>query len=1027
MRQESQIEKAFIQKLIDLGYAYRPDIRDREALERNFRQKFDALNKVQLSDREFALLLEDITTPDVFAASKILRNKGTLIRDDNTSLDYQLLNLTDWCKNDYEVISQLRMNTHSSHQRYDVLILIGGLPLVQIELKALPISPRKAIEQIVSYKKEACNGYLSSLLAFMQLFVVSNGASTHYFANNRNEHFAFDTREQFLPIYTLSDAQNNHITHLHAFADMQLRKCALGELISKYMVLVEVEQKILVMRPYQIYAVKAIVDCIEQNRGNGYIWHTTGSGKTLTSFKASTLLKDNPYIEKCVFVVDRKDLDRQTRDEFNKFQEGCVEENTNTDTLVRRLLSTDYADKVIVTTIQKLGLALETEAKKQARVLRERAKGNTPVELPNYREKLKPLRNKRIVFIFDECHRSQFGDNHAAIKEFFPKAQLFGFTGTPIFEDNATQYLRTGEEEQFKTTEAVFEKQLHAYTITNAIEDKNVLRFHVDYYKGALVPTSPLRATKEELARIQQEAEQQVDKNAVVKKILEVHRNVTASRRFNALFATASIRDAIEYYRLFKKKQAALQTENPDYEPLHIACIFSPPAGGNRDMQQLQEDLPQEIQDNKEKPELSKTALAEIIADYNAQYGENCCLDNFDEYYSFLQKRIKDQKYVNADFPQHQKIDITIVVDMLLTGFDSKYLNTLYVDKNLRYHSLIQAFSRTNRILNNLKPQGNILDFRAQEGAVKAAIELFSGEEGKQNTRVWLVEPATEVLADFELKVEELRQFIEAQGLTFTPDAPYRLKGVLAQDAFLEKFKAVQKAKTTLDQYTDLSPKQQERIDTLLPPETHEGFKGGYLEIARRRRRERQHDAGSAIEGDSGGTPEGRQLAFDFEYVLFADATIDYDYIMQLVSGMTKTTHQQLTRQQLIALIKGNANFIDEQEMLLAYIDTIDWRYGQDKEAVIAGYEQFKEAQYRTALESIAEKHGLPLSGLSDFVSRVMGRMIFDIEPLNALLKALGYTTMTARRQKREAILQDLIPHLAQRAEGKEISGLNYN
>lgn len=283
------------------------------------------------------------------------------------------------------------------------------------------------------------------------------------------------------------------------------------------------------------------------------------------------------------------------------------------------------------------------------------------------------------------------------------------------------------------------------------------------------------------------------------------------------------------------------------------------------------------------------------------------------------------------------------------------------------------------------------------------------------------------MLADFELKVEELRQFIEAQGLTFTPDAPYRLKGVLAQDAFLEKFKAVQKAKTTLDQYTDLSPKQQERIDTLLPPETHEGFKGGYLEIARRRRRERQHDAGSAIEGDSGGTPEGRQLAFDFEYVLFADATIDYDYIMQLVSGMTKTTHQQLTRQQLIALIKGNANFIDEQEMLLAYIDTIDWRYGQDKEAVIAGYEQFKEAQYRTALESIAEKHGLPLSGLSDFVSRVMGRMIFDIEPLNALLKALGYTTMTARRQKREAILQDLIPHLAQRAEGKEISGLNYN
>ena len=411
-----------------------------------------------------------------------------------------------------------------------------------------------------------------------------------------------------------------------------------------------------------------------------------------------------------------------------------------------------------------------------------------------------------------------FGDNHAAIKEFFPKAQLFGFTGTPIFEDNATQYLRTGEEEQFKTTEAVFEKQLHAYTITNAIEDKNVLRFHVDYYKGALVPTSPLRATKEELARIQQEAEQQIDKNAVVKKILEVHRNVTASRRFNALFATASIRDAIEYYRLFKKKQAALLAENPDYEPLHIACIFSPPAGGNRDMQQLQEDLPQEIQDNKEKPELSKAALAEIIADYNAQYGENCCLEDFDEYYSFLQKRIKDQKYVNADFPQRQKIDITIVVDMLLTGFDSKYLNTLYVDKNLRYHTLIQAFSRTNRILNNLKPQGNILDFRAQEGAVKAAIELFSGEEGKQNTRVWLVEPATEVLADFELKVEELRQFIEAQGLTFTPMPLIGSKGFWLKMPFWKSSKPYRKPKPPSTNLPTSTPSSKSESTRYCPP-----------------------------------------------------------------------------------------------------------------------------------------------------------------------------------------------------------------
>src|SRR5690606_8815260 len=309
------------------------------------------------------------------------------------------------------------MNTENSNQRYDVILLINGLPVVQIELKRLDISPRKAMQQIVDYKNEPGNGYGNSLMCFMQLFIVSNRSNTIYFANNKNQHFQFNADEQFLPIYQLADKENKKITHITDFTENFLSKCTLAEMISKYMVLVETEQKILVMRPYQIYAVKAIIDCIHQNRGNGYIWHTTGSGKTLTSFKASTLLKDNPDIEKCLFVVDRKDLDRQTREEFNKFQEGSVEENTNTETLVRRLLSTDYKDKVIVTTIQKLGLALDSSSTR------------------NYKERLEPLKDKRMVFIFDECHRSQFGDNHKAIKQFFNNAQLFGFTGTPIFDE----------------------------------------------------------------------------------------------------------------------------------------------------------------------------------------------------------------------------------------------------------------------------------------------------------------------------------------------------------------------------------------------------------------------------------------------------------------------------------------------------------------------------------------------------------------------------------------------------------------
>lgn len=422
-------------------------------------------------------------------------------------LNYTLVNIKDWCKNDYEIINQLRINTGNSNHRYDVIILINGIPVAQIELKSLEISPRKAIQQIVDYKNDSGNGYTNSLLCFMQLFIVSNRTNTYYFSNNKNHHFSFNADEQFLPVYQFADEKNRKITHLDTFTERFLPKCTLGELISKYMVLVECEQKMLIMRPYQIYAVKAIMNCINQNRGNGYIWHTTGSGKTLTSFKASTLLKDNPDIEKCLFVVDRKDLDRQTREEFNKFQEGSVEENTNTETLVRRLLSSDYADKVIVTTIQKLGLALDGTNKR------------------NYKERLEPLSKKRVAFIFDECHRSQFGENHKAIKEFFPNAQLFGFTGTPIFDENSTQYLREKESASYKTTEDIFEKELHAYTITNAIDDRNVLRFHVDYFEGK--------------GDVKPRQGEPIAQQAVVQAIIDKHNAATNSRQIQCSFSNS--------------------------------------------------------------------------------------------------------------------------------------------------------------------------------------------------------------------------------------------------------------------------------------------------------------------------------------------------------------------------------------------------------------------------------------------------------------------------------------------------------
>lgn len=746
---EQKTERSFIDKLVELKYTYRPDITDRASLERNFREKFEALNRVHLSDGEFARLLDEIVTPDVFAAARTVRERNAFTREDGTPLNYTLVNIKDWCKNTFEVVNQLRINTDNSHHRYDVLILINGVPCVQVELKTLGISPRRAMEQIVEYKNDPGNGYTKTLLCFLQLFIVSNRTDTWYFANNNARHFAFNADERFLPIYQFADEANKKITHIDSFAETFLVKCTLGQTLSRYMVLIASEQKLMIMRPYQVYAVKTIVDCIQQNCGNGYIWHTTGSGKTLTSFKASTLLKDNAEIEKCLFVVDRKDLDRQTREEFNKFQEGCVEENTNTGALVRRLLSENYADKVIVTTIQKLGLALDENSKRN-----KQRKRNDQL---TYKEQLAPLRDKRIVFIFDECHRSQFGENHKAIKAFFPKAQLFGFTGTPIFEDNASRVKVEDQQASYQTTEELFQKQLHAYTITHAIEDANVLRFHVDYFKpeGKKIPKPG-----EGLA-----------KRAVIEAILAKHDVATGQRRFNAIFATASINNAIEYHNLFTELQKAKQLADANFQPLNIACVFSPPAEGNADVKQIQEDLPQEKQDNEVDPEGKKVALKAILADYNTRFGTNHSVSEFDLYYQDVQKRIKDQQWPNADHPHAQKIDITIVVDMLLTGFDSKYLNTLYVDKNLKHHGLIQAFSRTNRVLNGTKPYGNILDFRQQQEAVDAAITLFSGEKSNSQAReIWLVDKAPVVIEKLQAAVQKLDDFMQSQGLDCAPE-----------------------------------------------------------------------------------------------------------------------------------------------------------------------------------------------------------------------------------------------------------------
>jgi type I restriction enzyme R subunit len=995
-RPERDLEEALVTKLRDLKYEYRPDIRNRAELEKNFRQKFESLNRITLTDGEFQRLLDEIVTPDVFTAARTLRERNSFTRDDGTPLNYTLVNIKDWCKNTFEAVNQLRINTDNSHHRYDVILLINGVPIVQIELKTLGISPRRAMEQIVEYKNDPGNGYTKTLLCFLQLFIVSNRDRTFYFANNNTRHFAFNAEERFLPVYEFADVDNKKVTHLDSFAETFLVKCTLGQTISRYMVLIASEQKLLMMRPYQIYAVKAIVDCITQNCGNGYIWHTTGSGKTLTSFKASTLLKDNPDIEKCLFVVDRKDLDRQTREEFNKFQEGCVEENTNTASLVRRLISDDYADKVIVCTIQKLGLALDENSKRNKQ---QKKDGKL-----TFKEQLEPLRDKRIVFIFDECHRSQFGENHKAIKEFFPKAQLFGFTGTPIFDENAAQQKIEDSQASMKTTEDLFQKRLHAYTITHAIEDGNVLRFHVDYFKPeGKKPPKP----GEPLA-----------KKAIVEAILAKHDAATGGRRFNALLATASINDAIEYHALFKSIQADKQAADPTFQPLNVACVFSPPAEGDKDVQQIQEDLPQEKEDNAIEPEKKKEALKAILADYNTRYGSNHRIGEFDLYYQDVQKRIKDQQWPNADHPHAQKIDITIVVDMLLTGFDSKYLNTLYVDKNLKHHGLIQAFSRTNRVLNATKPYGNILDFRQQQAAVDGAIGLFSGEAAGEKAReIWLVDKAPVVIQKLESAVQKLDTFMKSQGLDCAPDAVPNLKGDAARAAFIEHFKEVQRLKTQLDQYTDLTEENRETIEQVLPRDNLLGFRGAYLETAQRLK---------AQQGKSTDKPSEDVDQLDFEFVLFASAVIDYDYIMGLIARFSEAPpgKQTMSRDQLVGLIQSDAKFMDEREDIAAFIATLKAGEGLSEKTIRDGYARFKADKDAAELAGIASKHGLATSVLQAFVDGILQRMIFDGEQLTDLMEPLGLN-WKARRVKELDLMADLLPLLTKRARGREISGLS--
>lgn len=979
IQSEAQLEQQFLDKLQELKYTYRSDIRDLDALEKNFRQKFERLNFVSLSDDEFRKLLQENVTSDVFAASKRLREKQTFTRNDGTTFDYSLVNLRDWCKNDYEVVNQLTINTANSRQRYDVIILINGLPLVQIELKRHSVSPMKAVEQIVNYKQDRGNGYTNTLMCFMQLFIVSNGGSdTMYFANNNDEHFHFDATNNYLPVYHAADPANHKIVQLFEFSDLMLPKTTLGRLISRYMVLVETERKILVMRPYQIYAVESIVNRVSENSGNGYIWHTTGSGKTLTSFKTSTLLKYDPNIEKCVFVVDRKDLDKQTRDEFNKFQEGCVEQNANTAALVSRLESTDYADKVIVTTIQKLGIALD------------------PSPSNRFYQRLERLKDKRVVFIFDECHRSQFGENHAAIRNFFPKAQLFGFTGTPIFTENSTYVRVNGQQAEYITTDDVFQKCLHDYTIVHAIDDRNVLRFKVEHYQNTRADGTPLSRP--------------LNMHQIAKHILDNHNTLTANRRFNALLATPSIPDAIRCYEIFKELQDAQQKDDPDYEPLNITAVFTPPMRNISD-----EDLPQEEADNMENPEGNRAALKQIIDEYNEKFGSNFSVDLFDEYYRDVQGRIKDQKYPNKDLPHSKKLDVVIVVEMMLTGFDSKFLNTLYVAKDLKWHGLIQAFSRTNRILDGTKPYGNIICYRNLEKQMDDAMVLFSGFDRNKGKEYWLVEPVESVVEKYQAAIKVLEATMNGMGLDCRPEEVINIPQGENTTEFIKDFKEVQRIALKLGQYVDMPEELKAAVESAMPEDTLQQFRTAYLDLARRRRNEKGTQSKEEPEDEP-----------DFELSLFSSALVDYDYIMKLLARYTDTHFEKvkITKEQLLEILSSSVDLMNERDYLKAFIEEeLQKGSGVSEAEIRERYKAYKDRRFNQQIASLAGQYDIDAAALEAFVAETAKLRRLDEETLSQLLAHIeGWKKYKAAK---EGLLADLAPLFALLSSGNAIEGLN--
>ena len=886
---EAALEQGLIKALQDMSYEY-VKISEETNLHANFkaqlekhnRKKLAQLGREHFTDAEFERILIFLEGGSRFDKAKKLRDLYPLDTEDGNRIWVEFLNKQNWCQNEFQVSNQITIEGRKKC-RYDVTILINGLPLVQIELKKRGIELKQAYNQIQRYHKTSFHG----LFDYIQIFVISNGVNTRYFANNPNQGYKFT--------FNWTDKDNNPFNDLSLFAAMFFDRCTLGKMISKYIVLHEGDKCLMVLRPYQYYAVEEILNRVQISNDNGYIWHTTGAGKTLTSFKAAQLVSEVEGVDKVMFVVDRHDLDTQTQSEYEAFEPGAVDSTDSTRELIKRLGSNS---KIIITTIQKLNVA----------VTRDR-----------YNKKIQDCKNKRVVMIFDECHRSHFGESHKNIVGFFQNSQCFGFTGTPIFAENAVNQ---------HTTKEIFGECLHKYLIKDAIADENVLGFLVEYYTGNLDMNTEDEGRMTEVAQF----------------ILNNFNKSTLDGEYDALFAVQSVSQLIKYYKIFKYLNPKIAIgavftyqQNPDQDDDNTGMN----AGFADDLTQGDE-------------------LQAIMDDYNERYGTKFSTENFSAYYDDINRRMKKKD------PNMKPLDLLLVVGMFLTGFDSKKLNTLYVDKNMEYHGLLQAFSRTNRVLNEKKRFGKIVCFRDLKEKVDASIKLFSSTANPEELGTIIREPFESVRQEYNELVTQFKElYPTVQGVDQLVSENDKRDFILAFREILKKHAEMQVYNEFDEDDEELAMPEQEFVD----------FRSKYLDMA----------LGNTVpdnqEAADPEVPYGEQQTIediDFCLELLHSDIINVAYILQLIADLNPSDEDyQERRRQIIDTMIKDAEMRNKAKLIDGFIQqNVDEDRDNFEQAKADGtmdlesrLNNYVKEERNKAIELLAKTEGVPVEVLDRFLS----------------------------------------------------------